>query len=203
MVTVRELGRKRHVELIIRDVAETTAWRRWLLKPGEQHTPPGISFQNLIKADINYTQTRIDFTSDKNNLCSVLPMSRQPSRMYRGFRMAAVPDADRIHTSSLCWEEIQVRRWKHDLKPFVLKTNNKLFAETQVKRRVSGAAYSFMNLFTTTYQMLVLSLYPTTAWQPRALAWDLISCRISSHQASRVSGSSAKHKSLNQKSFTK
>lgn len=43
-----------------------------------------------------------------------------------------------------------------------------------------------------TYQMLVLSLYPTTAWQPRALAWDLISCRISSHQASRVSGSSAK-----------
>lgn len=40
--------------------------------------------------------------------------------------------------------------------------------------------------------MLVLSLYPTTAWQPRALAWDLISCRISSHQASRVSGSSEK-----------
>lgn len=49
-----------------------------------------------------------------------------------------------------------------------------------------------------TYQMLVLSLYPTTAWQPRALAWDLISWRISSHQASRVSGSSAKHETLNQ-----
>lgn len=42
-----------------------------------------------------------------NNLWSVLPMSRQPSRIYRGFRMAAVPDADRMHTSSLCWEEME------------------------------------------------------------------------------------------------
>lgn len=37
----------------------------------------------------------------RSNLWSTSPMSRQPSRMYRGLRMAAVPDADRMHTSSL------------------------------------------------------------------------------------------------------
>lgn len=37
-------------------------------------------------------------------------MSRQPSRIYRGLRMAAVPDADRIHTSSLCWGEMDRTR---------------------------------------------------------------------------------------------
>lgn len=41
-------------------------------------------------------------TRTKINLWSVLPKSRHPSRMYRGFKMAAVPEADSMHTSSLC-----------------------------------------------------------------------------------------------------
>lgn len=48
VVTVGELGRKGHVELIIRDVAEATARGRWLLKPGEQHTPSGTSLHSSI-----------------------------------------------------------------------------------------------------------------------------------------------------------
>ena len=84
----------------------------------EQHTPFGMSLHNSVKIN-KITQHHIykkinDKTlhlkciqrdSYKNNLGSVFPVSRQPSRMYLGFRMTAVPDADRIHTSSLCWEE--------------------------------------------------------------------------------------------------
>lgn len=189
VVTVGELGGEGHVELIVRDVTEAAARGRRLLKPGEQHTPSGLSLHNSTQAVLTQTvtQTRIynPFAQslNHNNLWSGIPMSRQPSRIYRGFRMAAVPDADRMHTSSLCWGEMgqikgerKGRGWEQDMKSCV---------------------YFSTRVCTTTYQMLVLSLYPTTAWQPSALAWDLISWRISSHQASRVSGSSAKHKTLN------
>lgn len=36
VVTIGELGRKWHVELIIWDMTEATAWRRWLFKSGKE-----------------------------------------------------------------------------------------------------------------------------------------------------------------------
>lgn len=135
-------------------------------------------------------------------------MSRQPSRIYRGFRMAAVPDADRIHTSSLCWGEMDRSRAKGRGEDEIRTWNlmfiniNMAFMAVGRQKKIKGS-YFTMCVCPTTYQMLVLSLYPTTPWQPRALAWDLISWRISSHQASRVSGSSGKHKILNRTAFTK
>lgn len=93
MVTVGQLGGEGHVEFIVGDVTEAAARRRRLLKPAEEHTA-AISLHTSYK---RFPRAR----SRQNDLWSVLPMSRQPSRMYRGFRMAAVPDAERIHTSSL------------------------------------------------------------------------------------------------------
>lgn len=103
VVTVGELGGKGHVELIVGDVTEAAARGRRLLKPGAQHTQRGFSLRDTIQAEAqqNYCGGVHCQSLNQNNLWSLSPMSRQPSRMYRGFRMAAVPEADRIHTSSL------------------------------------------------------------------------------------------------------
>lgn len=62
MVTVGELGGKGHVELIVRDVTEATARGRRVLKPGEQHTPSGISLHNSAPAVLTQTVHKRGFT---------------------------------------------------------------------------------------------------------------------------------------------
>lgn len=47
MEAVRELGRKWHVELIVWDVTEATAGRRWILKPAKQSTVTASAFDRV------------------------------------------------------------------------------------------------------------------------------------------------------------
>lgn len=81
---------------------------------------------------------------NQDNLWSELPMSKQPSRMYRGFRMAAVPDADRIQTSSL--------RWGGEIKRERKGMNNQIYWPTVLIHTVQTMFILFTDAMCSSYK---------------------------------------------------
>lgn len=81
--------------------------------------------------------------------------------------MAAVPDADRIHTSSL-WAG--GRGEEGDIGMLKLAYNTFFAHQTDFEIELWSKYCVSISMVCVMYQMVVLSLYPTTAWQPRAFA---------------------------------